>query len=863
MKSILVLHEGWEKWPSNALVNAQLQETFAKNDKFEAQFFQEYVDELRLGRSIPEMAEALHRKYAAQKFDLIITVGYVPFSLMLSRGAKVFPEVPVVFVSLGDFEVPQGSLPKNITGVIGHVDVAGTVDLALRLQPDTRNLYVVSGSSEYEHFSSLALQSQWRSSAGRLRVSYLSDLTLEQLLGKVAQLPDHSAIFFLTMLKDAAGHSYVPSQVCSLVSVSANAPVYALVQGDIGSGVVGGSIYSVEKNAREAANLALQVLKGASIQDLPARLGPADEITVDWRQLQRWHIPESRVPRDAVVLFSEPGSWQTYRWYILGAIAVVLLQALLIATLLAQARRRAAAERDVKRRLDFETFMSETLARFINLPAERIDAEIERGLERVRLFLGVDRVTLYDRFKPGMEFTALHYAAQERTNLAFPVLTQAQFPGWMERLKGGDALLVEQAGQLPGLGESEREVVRKGIKSFAVVPLKAERSVLGLLVLATTIKQRGWPRELVPQLQILGDIFYQAVLRKRAEAAARESEGRFALMADSAPMLLWMSGTDKLCNYFNKGWLAFTGRTMEQELGDGWTEGVHPEDREGCFSSYAQAFDARQGFKLEYRLRRHDGEYRWIMDSGVPRYSPDGSFCGYIGSCIDITDLKLSQQEMEELSGRLIHAQEEERKRVARELHDNFGQKLVVLSMELAQHLSRPENPPQIEAWLRDLSEKLKEISRAMNVTAHQLHSSHLEVLGLVSAVQGLCLEFSRQYGIEASFSHSGMPFRVPSEVALCLFRVVQEGLQNIAKHSGALSCRVEITGSSEGIHLSISDSGIGFDSARLKLKPGLGFVSMRERLRLVGGQITVESQPNRGTRLDIRVPVAAMTTAA
>jgi PAS domain S-box-containing protein len=324
-----------------------------------------------------------------------------------------------------------------------------------------------------------------------------------------------------------------------------------------------------------------------------------------------------------------------------------------------------------------------------------------------------------------------------------------------------------------------------------------------------------------------------------------------------------MSGTDKLCTYFNRAWLDFTGRTLEQELGNGWSEGVHPEDLDRCYSSYAQAFDARQGFKLEYRLRRHDGEYRWILDCGVPRYSPDASFCGYIGSCVDISDLKLSQQEMEELSGRLIHAQEEERKRVARELHDNFGQRLVVLSMELAQHLSKPENPPQVEVFLRELSEKIKEISRAMNLTAHQLHSSHLEVLGLVSAVQGLCHEFSRQYGIEAEFIHSGMSFSISAEVALCLFRVVQEGLQNIAKHSGALSCRVEITGSREGVRLCISDSGLGFDPAQFKLKPGLGFVSMRERLRLVGGQITVESQPSRGTRLDIRVPLAAMTTAA
>jgi PAS domain S-box-containing protein len=863
VKNILVLHEGWEKWPSNALVNTQIQKTLNSDDRFEAQFFQEYMDEWRLGQSIPETAQTLHRKYGNERLDLIVAVGFIPLELLVRQGAKFFPGVPVIFVGVAGYEINTIKLPKNITGIAGDMDVTGTADLALRLQPDTRNLFVVSGNSETEHRVAIGLQPQLRGLAGRLNITYLSDLTLDQLLARVSHLPDHSVIFFITMLQDASGHSYVPANVCSLLGVSANAPLYAFLDTDVGRGIVGGKIVAYEGNARQAAELALRVLNGSDIADLPVLPGPPHQVIVDWRQLQRWHIPEGRLPKDAVVLFGEPGIWQRDHWYILGTIAVVLLQALLIAALLAQGRRRAAAERDFKRRLEFETLISEVSARFINLPPGQIPAEIEGSLERVRFFLNVDRITLYDRFRPGMEFTALYYAVHQEAGLFFPTLTEQQFPGWMNQLRGGDALLVEQMEQLPSESVGEREVIRRGIKSFAVIPLKAEAAVLGLLVLATTNKRRGWPLELVGQLRILGDIFYQAVLRKRAEEATRESETRFALAADNAPILLWMSGTDKLCTYFNKAWLDFTGRTLEQELGDGWSEGVHPEDLDRCYSSYAQAFDARQEFKLEYRLRRHDDEYRWVLDCGVPRYSPDTSFCGYIGSCVDISDLKLSQQEMEELSGRLIHAQEEERKRVARELHDDFGQRLVVLSMELAQHLSRPENPPQVEAFLRELSEKLKELSRAMNVTAHQLHSSHLEVLGLVSAVQGLCHEFSRQYGIEAVFSHSGMSFRISAEVALCLFRVVQEGLQNVAKHSGALSCRVEIKGSREGVHLSISDSGLGFDPAQFKLKPGLGFVSMRERLRLVGGSITVESQPSRGTRLDIRVPLAAMTTAA
>ena len=132
--------------------------------------------------------------------------------------------------------------------------------------------------------------------------------------------------------------------------------------------------------------------------------------------------------------------------------------------------------------------------------------------------------------------------------------------------------------------------------------------------------------------------------RKMAEEKLRESEGRFRAVADAAPVLIWMSGTDKLCTFFNKSWLEFTGRTMEQEMGNGWAEGVHPEDFQQCLQTYVAAFDARQPFVMEYRLRRHDGEYRWISDNGVPRYDAQKNFAGYIGSCMDITERRQAEE---------------------------------------------------------------------------------------------------------------------------------------------------------------------------------------------------------------------------
>ena len=149
--------------------------------------------------------------------------------------------------------------------------------------------------------------------------------------------------------------------------------------------------------------------------------------------------------------------------------------------------------------------------------------------------------------------------------------------------------------------------------------------------------------------------------RKRIEAALRESEERFRLVANTAPVMIWMSGVDKRCAYFNGTWLEFTGRSLDAEMGNGWVEGVHPDDLRQCLDIYTKAFDQRESFQIEYRLRRNDGEYRWVFDSGVPRFNADGSFAGYIGSAIDVTERKMAEKALSMVSRRLIEAHEEER----------------------------------------------------------------------------------------------------------------------------------------------------------------------------------------------------------
>lgn len=350
---------------------------------------------------------------------------------------------------------------------------------------------------------------------------------------------------------------------------------------------------------------------------------------------------------------------------------------------------------------------------------------------------------------------------------------------------------------------------------------------------------------------------------KQAEAALRESEARFRLVANTAPVMIWMTGVDKLCTYVNQPCVEFTEQPAEAQLGNGWTEGIHSDDLAQSWNTYSEAFDHHEPFRMEYRFRRHDGEYRWILASGVPRFDADGSFAGYIGSAVDVTDRKLAEEALSRVGRRLIEAHEEERTWLARELHDDINQRIALLSLALKRlNQDLPASAAEASHRIEEVCNQVVSLGDDVQALSHRLHSSNLDYLGLRTAAAGFCREFSDQYRVEVEFCSEEVPKNLPKEISLCLFRVLQEALQNATKHSGSKHVLVALACDRDSVTLTVADSGIGFDPEQILKERGIGLISMKERLKLVNGDLYIDSQLQRGTTIRARVPLK-MTRAA
>jgi PAS domain S-box-containing protein len=349
--------------------------------------------------------------------------------------------------------------------------------------------------------------------------------------------------------------------------------------------------------------------------------------------------------------------------------------------------------------------------------------------------------------------------------------------------------------------------------------------------------------------------------RKRTEEDLRESEERLRLAVQAGKMYVfeWDAVSDTVvrsgrCSDI-LNWLGDPARDTGQQF----IARVHPDDSEAYAATATRLTLKHPSYQTSYRMLRPDGGVIWLEESVHGFFDSKGGLLRTIGMVSDVTERKLAEEAVSSVSRRLLEAQEQERARIARELHDDLSQMMALLQIGLTKlEQDMPALSSQTRQQLHALVEVSKEVSSSLHDLSHQLHPSKLDVLGLTACIGSFCREFSQRHKLEVRFVHHNIPGDIPKDVRLCLFRIVEEALQNVAKHSGVEDAKVELSGHAHQIDLCVSDNGAGFTLESVKGETGLGLISMRERVLLVGGHLSVESKPSHGTRIQVRIPLSS-----
>jgi signal transduction histidine kinase len=565
-KSVLVLYSTRRDSEFSTISEAELPRALDIGLGRNLDYYSEFIDLARFPESTYKSAfgDFLRLKYQGIRFDVVIAMGDVAIEYVGANRDGLFRETPVVFLA----NSRATELGANSTGLIVERNFGATLTLVEKLQPEVRNVFVVSGVTAADTNYEDMIRAQARPFESRLTLSYMSGLETKELERRLASLPARSIVYYVLVTEDGAGNKFHPLEYVDRVVAAANAPTYSWVDSTMDHGVVGGSLYTQREAATRIGQLALRVLRGERPDNIATSIVDLNVAQVDWRQIQRWGIDEARIPAGTLVRFRELSIWDRYAVYILAALAVLLLQSGLIAGLLIQRARRQRAE-----------------------------------------------------------------------------------------------------GEL---------------------------------------------------------------------------------------------------------------RASQAELGT-------------------------------------------------------------------------SYQRIRDLGGRLLNAQETERSRIARELHDDISQQVSLLVIDLA--LLRGAAQTDTKSLTEEALQRAEGIVKSVHDLSHRLHPAKLRLIGLVAALRDLQHEMT-QANVPITFTHDRVPATLPQDVTLCLFRVVQEAVQNALKYSHAHQLSVNLNGSANELTLTIIDDGVGFD-VKSAWGKGLGLVSIGERVEAIGGTFEILSKPGSGTRVEVRVPLS------
>ena len=528
---------------------------------------------------------------------------------------------------------------------------------------------------------------------------------------------------------------------------------------------------------------------------------------------------------------------------------------------------RKLAEEALRERSAFDELTMEILSRFASCPETEVDANVAKALQAIAEFIGADHAFVIQFSTDGASWSATHEWRGPSVipkMHAFKHIPMATTPRNIERLRAGQVIRITTPEDSSLDADEERRLQKaEGFCSALTVPLMFKGRFGKCVELHSHARRLTWSEDDVARVRLVGDAVGTALGRKQSLEELRKSEEKFSKAFHASPvaMTILSLATGRYIEVNkayeeNFGFRAteIIGRTSE-ELG----VYVNPGDVEKITRSTTQQEQFR-GLETLYRTK--SGEIRTVLlSSELIEFG--GGPCS-LRVIEDITERKRIEQASREIGARMLMVQEEERRRVARELHDDFSQRLALLAIDLEQLAHQP--PAKRQDWtarIQSMWSQTQELTTDLHRLSYKLHPSKLEDLGLIAAVRSYCRELSAQAGLEVKFVNVNVPEALSKEISLCIYRVVQEALGNVVKHSGVKSATVDLSGEVDEVRLIVSDQGRGFDAQAAREGGGLGLVSMQERVRHVGGKCSIDTRPSGGTRVMVRIPLPSRQVSA
>jgi len=515
--------------------------------------------------------------------------------------------------------------------------------------------------------------------------------------------------------------------------------------------------------------------------------------------------------------------------------------------------------------------VSEFCERLSASPLDQVDITITDGLNHIIEAVNTDRICWYEVAEDSV--TLLHkYTAGTPDSASSPdTIPSDRMPYLAERLGLHEVVILQSIDELPAKAHIDRQFLNSlGVRSLLLIPSSYSPRRKGVLGLASYSIEVTWPEESISQLAIAANII-GATLERMYEQNEREaSEERFRHLFAQASVGIALETMDGLILEVNPAFCSMIGYSAEELCSSTCARISHPDD-EKVEQVLFQELRAglRQNYRIEKRFFRKDGSLMWGQVSVSLLNRNDGRAPLVIGMVSDVTAQKNAEyslyqrdQELQRLAGQLIETQEEERRRISRELHDDIGQRISLLACELDLELQGDAAAQERDAALLPrVRKELNAVASDIHELSHELHSASLQCCGLKVALKDLCWKYAHNHQIQIELHAETLDPKLPSDVSLCLFRVAQEAMANALKHSQTKKVCVTATQDSARVSLSVRDFGVGFDSAAQS--GGIGLISMRERLRICGGMLRVKSATDQGTEITAEVAVPARSFVA